>query len=302
MFRSTGNGDTWSAVNNGITAKDVWAMVVTPNDNVFAGAMGGGVFRSTDSGGSWSQVNNGLDVPFVTSLATNSSGHIFAGTVEGDARSVDNGDTWTLESDGLTNTWVNALAVNATDDLFAGTFGGGMFRSTDSGDNWEPINDGLGTNAILSICVNNAGHLFVGADFGERTFKSIDNGENCTPPIGTSNNIDGIAVAPNGDLYACNSVRTASSIRLINGHSWMPMSNGLTATYVLSVAVNSSGHVFAGTYFGGGVFRSTDSGTNWNEINVGLTATDVRALAVTGTTILRRHLWHRHVPLTGPGQ
>src|SRR5688572_3751659 len=72
VLRSTDNGDTWEAVNNGITAKDVWAIHVAANDNVFAGTMGGGVFRSDDNGDSWTQVNNGLEWPFVISLATNS--------------------------------------------------------------------------------------------------------------------------------------------------------------------------------------------------------------------------------------
>jgi hypothetical protein len=39
------------------------------------------------------------------------------------------------------------------------------------------------------------------------------------------------------------------------------------------------GQFFAGTYFGGGVFRSTNNGGAWLEKNSGLIATDVRALA-----------------------
>ncbi len=39
----------------------------------------------------------------------------------------------------------------------------------------------------------------------------------------------------------------------------------------MSLAINSSGYIFAGT--GGGVFLSTDNGTNWTQINNGLTNT-----------------------------
>ncbi|MFH0989406.1 MAG: LamG-like jellyroll fold domain-containing protein [bacterium] len=45
--------------------------------------------------------------------------------------------------------------------------------------------------------------------------------------------------------------------------------NGPYAGNIYSLVVNSSGHVFAGTY-GGGIFRSTDGGNNWNQINNGL--------------------------------
>src|SRR5262249_19107587 len=41
-----------------------------------------------------------------------------------------------------------------------------------------------------------------------------------------------------------------------------------------------SGDIFAGTYFGGGVFRSTNNGNTWSEQNEGIIATDVRAIAI----------------------
>ena len=50
-----------------------------------------------------------------------------------------------------------------------------------------------------------------------------------------------------------------------------------------SLAINSSGDIFAGADFidgAGGVFRSTDNGENWVEINQGVITTDVRALAI----------------------
>jgi len=60
------------------------------------------------------------------------------------------------------------------------------------------------------------------------------------------------------------------------------VNNGLTALFVLSFATNASGDVFAGTYFGNGVFRSTDDGDSWNEKNNGLIAAEVRTIAAQG--------------------
>ena len=110
-FRSTDNGETWTAVNSGLTATDVRALAINSDGHIFAGTFGG-VFRSTDNGDTWTPVNNGLEYPFIISLAINSSGDIFAGTFEGGGvyRSTDNGENWTLIDNGLTNTYVTALA------------------------------------------------------------------------------------------------------------------------------------------------------------------------------------------------
>jgi len=51
---------------------------------------------------------------------------------------------------------------------------------------------------------------------------------------------------------------------------------------VNSLAINSTGHIFAGTgaFSTGSVFRSTDNADSWTEINNGLTNTPVNTLAI----------------------
>jgi photosystem II stability/assembly factor-like uncharacterized protein len=62
------------------------------------------------------------------------------------------------------------------------------------------------------------------------------------------------------------------------GDNFWVGTNGPQGGDVMALAANGS-EVFAGTQ-GGGVFRSTDSGTTWARANVGLTDTNVRALAI----------------------
>jgi photosystem II stability/assembly factor-like uncharacterized protein len=46
------------------------------------------------------------------------------------------------------------------------------------------------------------------------------------------------------------------------------------------------GDLFAGTYFGGGVFRSTDNSDTWSEKNHGLITTEVRATDINASNTL----------------
>jgi len=66
------------------------------------------------------------------------------------------------------------------------------------------------------------------------------------------------------------------------GARWTQVNNGLTDTWVWSLAV-SGANIFAGT--DRGVFLSTDNGTSWTRVNNGLKNTRVRCLAVSGTNI-----------------
>jgi hypothetical protein len=154
-------------------------------------------------------------------------------------------DNFAWTSAGLTNTFVNAFAVSGT-NLFAG--GGGVFLSTNDGSSWTAVNNGLPAHTGVTCFAVNGMNLYMGTD-------------------------------GNGAFLSTN-----------NGASWTTVNNGLTNTFVLSLAASPAGgsgtNIFAGTdgglwgTTGGGVFLSTDNGTNWSAVNNGLTDTLVTALAV----------------------
>ena len=266
VFRSTDNAETWTGINNGLTATNVRALAISPVDHIFAGTFGG-VFRSTDNGDHWIAVNNGLEFPFVISLAVNADGDIFAGTFEGGGvyRSTDDGENWTLVDNGLTNTYVTALAINSAGHIFAATFGGGAFRSTDNGDSWAQLNTGVPNATFLSLAINASGHIFAGGDpvgGPVGVLRSTDNGGTWQPVnngLTTGNGINALIATVNGYLFA-GSYGDGVFRSSDNGDNWIQVNNGLTAPFVLSFATNASGDIFAGTYFGNGVFRSTDNG------------------------------------------
>ncbi len=67
-----------------------------------------------------------------------------------------------------------------------------------------------------------------------------------------------------------------------NGSSWITVNNGLTNTYVITIAFSGT-NLFAGTYRG--VFLSTNNGTSWSAVNTGLINEYVAALIAVDTTI-----------------
>jgi hypothetical protein len=90
-FHSTDNAETWTGINNGLTATNVRALAISPVDHILAGTFGGvfagtadggtGMYRSTDNGDSWTPANISLTSTDVAALAVNGSNyHVFAGT------------------------------------------------------------------------------------------------------------------------------------------------------------------------------------------------------------------------------
>lgn len=131
IYRSVNNGQSWSAVNDGLTdlAINVFGLIPdysgTGNSNLFAGTNGGGgVFRSMDYGLSWKRENNGLEI--------------------------------------VPNMAVYAFSNNGS-DLFVST-GGGIFLSKDYGDNWFHVDDGFDATA-RSLLVTSASKLVAGTLF-----------------------------------------------------------------------------------------------------------------------------------------
>ena len=259
----------WPAANTDGLAQNFWQQTNGPyggriqslainnsNGYIFAGTAGGGVFRSMDNGNSWTAVNNGFSVLVLYALVINASGHIFAGTYDGVFRSTNNGDSWTEVITGLPNFLVvSSLAINSSGHIFAGV-SGGVFRSTNNGDSWTAVNNGLADFDVNTLAINASGHIFVGT-----------------------------AGTYVGGVFQFGGVYRSTD----DGNSWMPVNSGLPndTRDVFTLAINSSGHIFAGNtrgtagaYHGGGVFRSIDNGNSWMEVNNGLLRPDVKALTI----------------------
>ena len=317
VFLSTDNGQSWTAVNSGLTNARIFALAVD-GTNVFAGTEEG-VFLSADNGQNWTPVNTGLTTLYVTSLAVHES-HLFAGTLNGGVfRSANNGQNWTpantgmtsmhvysfaaigsnffAGSDGgvflttnqgqnwkavnagLTNALIFSLAVNGS-TLYAGTFGGGVFLTANNGQSWTETNTGLTTKYIYSV-LGSKGNLFAGTDMG--AFVYDINGDTWSPiNTGLTNTNVTALIAFGAKLFA----GTGDGVFISgnNGLTWSRFSAGLNNATIYAIAVSGS-DLFAGTW-GGGVSLSSDQGQTWTPVNTGLTNPYINALAMTGTSLV----------------
>ena len=93
VFRSDDSGDSWTAVNAGLTDRKVCALLAVNEDTVFAGTAEGGIFRTMDGGDSWVEVNTGLTNTTVGELAVIGK-TIYAGMRERLVYSVNGGESW----------------------------------------------------------------------------------------------------------------------------------------------------------------------------------------------------------------
>src|SRR5450432_1915724 len=69
------------------------------------------------------------------------------------------------------------------------------------------------------------------------------------------------------------------------GTVWQ-QTNGLYGGDIRALAIDPTAPqtVYAGTFYGGGVFKSVNGGSSWNAVNTGLTNINVSSLAIDPTT------------------
>ncbi|MCG3158757.1 MAG: hypothetical protein DKINENOH_05401 [bacterium] len=316
-FRSSDNGTSWTAVNDGLTNTSVNTLAVS-GANLFAGTCGG-VFRSSNDGASW--IAAGLTNTLITDFAvsgTNILAVAHYNNLDRVFRSSDNGAGWTAINIGSANTDVNALAVRGTNlfagtdkgiflstdngtswtelnkifrdasvfavidtILFAGTWGGGVFRSSDNGTSWTKVNSGLTNTYIRALAVSGT-NLLAGTE-GGGVFLSGDNGTSWTAINTGITNTNVRALAVSGTHLFASTEGDYVFRSSDNGTSWTAVNTGMSNPRVLALAISGT-NLFAGTE-GGGVFRSTDNADSWTAVNNGLTNNNVNVLAVSGSNL-----------------
>ena len=118
------------------------------------------------------------------------------------------------------------------------------------------------TNTRINVIASKAdGTLFAGTREG--VFRSMDNGDTWIRRVTglTENDIDGLVINNDGDLFVGLSTNRSGVFRSTNnGDLWLPLNDGLQNKYVNAMAAATDGFLYVGT-LGGGVFRGVDPTT-----------------------------------------
>ena len=159
IYRSSGYGQNWIKINDGLTNKSINVFFAAVNNSadtlIFVGTFGGGVFVSTNNGNDWNSANTGItnqNIRAFVSINNDISGTIlFAGTDQGVFRSSNYGSSWTAINNGLINSTIVSLQTY-NGFILAGTTGG-VFISKNMGEKWDIFNTGMANAAVYSIVI-----------------------------------------------------------------------------------------------------------------------------------------------------
>ncbi len=242
-------------------------------------------YYSIDTGDSWYLNTPGFSDGVASSLIR-PDGSIFCAPATSSyylQMSADNGNSWTTWQDHIP---ARDVMIDDRQNIYVcGWWGsdgrwtgmGGILKSTDLGSTWIgfPVPSPASAFAVPRMHASSRGTLaalvtwhdyqfshymtYISTDSGLSWFASSPGGDGTVPNDYVSTG--------NGYLYAATGLgvfRTTDG-----GQNWDPTNNGLPASDIYSMTVNSSDVLFAGSV-SGGVFRSTDYGYSWKPINAGL--------------------------------
>jgi photosystem II stability/assembly factor-like uncharacterized protein len=313
VFKSTNGGDSWSAVNSGLSSSmfsggpaktPVYALAIDPGTpaTLYAGTSGNGVFKTTDGGASWSAVNSGLPKTSVYVIAIDPSAPatLYAGTYDafngGNVfKSTNGGASWSAVTSGLAiSSAVYSLAIDSSrpSTLYAGT-DRSVFKSTNGGASWSEVNYTSG-DAVRALVIDpgNPATLYEGrgqggifkSTNGGASWSKVNSGREVFAGLSSATPVNAIAIDPSNPAtvyvgtYGGEVVFKSTN----GGASWSGIKSGLFTNNVYSLAIDPSNPatLYAGSEYSG-VFKSTDGGASWRGINSGLsTANTVYSIAI----------------------
>lgn len=284
-LKSTNGGTAWRGT---ATTKDApLVMLCKPDDAAKVIYSKQNTFeRSIDGGQTWTQFGVPLTTnltPLRLSVSPVNSSKMFLGRVYNSSttsvwKSIDGGASWGESQNFTYQTDVTDVAPYPVSDgtrdqwLWAagsGTVSKGLWYSPDAGVTWQFVSGSSGLDlksvAVIHKTSPTNPHLYVAKSNGD-LLKSTDLGANWSCVLSQSYALRAIRVNKNNSyIFAATGNGTQRSTN--EGDSWGYINSGLgTDLDVLSLAINSSGTLFAGT--SGSMYKSTDNGSTWKNVGI----------------------------------
>jgi len=189
VYITKDSGFSWTAMNNGLTSKDIETIVIDPKNTntIYVGTYGAGIFKSTNGGQSFVQKSKGLPTQRIKKVAFDyqDSNLLYAVLYDnsGIFRSEDSGSNWVEINTGITGSDkdISSFVIDPINRniLYAGTHTyGKILKSENNGDTWKQVNNKFTESFISDITIDykNSKNIYVAT--GEGVFKSEDGGVN----------------------------------------------------------------------------------------------------------------------------
>lgn len=303
VWESFDHGASWAPRTDYQATTTVGAITFDPTNSttLYCGTgegnwwafLGVGILRSNDGGTTWTTL---CTAPFVgqgfydLQVDAANNRHMLAATTGGLYVSTDGGTNWTQQRSA--RTW--AIAISASEILAASS--DGLWRSTDGGTTWTavalPGSPGSYNRLAVAIAPSNPAVAYVWGAAGMSAYVWRRAGGTWTagtPPAGININQAWydwyVAVAPDRDTQVyCAAIDLYRAD--ISGVTWtwtdLSTKTGSGQSihpdqHAIAFEPGNPGTLYAGN--DGGLFRSTDRGTTWEDLNNGLVITEFEYIA-----------------------
>ncbi len=285
VYRSSSNGISWEAINDGLTVPYVFHLSVDPSDGdvIYAGTVDT-IFKSTDGGDTWGEFGNGLPEGFVEFMDVHPDNPdlLFASIKNaGIYKSTDGGAGWIGSAGGppFEGDIPVLMSRSTPNKVFVGSHIEGVFSSLDGGQTYERASTGMSLFVrSVKIDPDNPEILFAGS-LGGGVFRTIDGAADWTNVGLGDRNIFSIVLDPlsSSTVYAATSRGVVRSTD--GGDSWVDL--GQKTAFVLSMLVDPTDRdvVYIGS-IAGRMFKSADGGSTWMEIGEGLPPANIIAVTL----------------------
>jgi PKD repeat protein len=313
---SSDGGNSWVSHTDQLPTLGVSSIAIdntNPNiiyigtgDRDASDAVGMGVFKSTDGGVTFTPANNNMTSVTVGRLLIHptTSDYLLAATSAGIYKSTDGAETWTKVKTGNFKDIVfkpnNASIVYATKS-------GDFYRSEDTGDTWTKI-DGTGDHSrgVIGVTESNPNVVYFvtvdGSVYGA-TYKSVNAGLDWTLKSNSPNIMSWGCNGGNGgqgwydlDVAVCPTNANTIYVGGVNvfkstdgGSTWQINSHWVGSCGVPAVHADchvleyssADGKLYAGN--DGGIYRTGNGGSNWDEITSGLAISQIYKIGQAAT-------------------
>ncbi len=253
----------WTTTGSIPANTDAFRLTTDSQNRIYVGVNGAGVFVSSDGGISW--VNRGLSGENFMDLTTNTADEVFVTAGNQIYKTSNQGINWDNISAGLPNVALQAIAFDAEGRIFVGLYGQMIYRSIDNGTTWTALTNGLSNQTVyVSMAINSRGFIYAGTN-GAHIYRSLNQGDSwqrLTEGL-SSPEVWALEIDSEDRIFA----GTGNGIYISNdsGNSWSLAPQTEDNFDVNDMALDSEDHVFVTNYHGG-VWRTVDHGTTWEDI------------------------------------